>query len=93
MKAAHADNNNSRAVRTLIADDSPSMLKTLAQILALEGNFTLVGTATDGCQAVRQALTMEPALGMPRQQFLAPAVQKSSPRRRTGSWRSGDADG
>jgi len=55
MKTSHADTHNSRAVRTLIADDSPLMLKTLAQILALEGNFTLVGTATDCCQAVRQA--------------------------------------
>jgi CheY-like chemotaxis protein len=49
-------------MRTLIADDSPFMLKTLAQILAFEGNFILVGTATDGRQAVRQALTMEPGL-------------------------------
>ena len=62
MKTSHADIHNIRAVRTLIADDSPLMLKTIAQILALEGNFTLVGTATDGCQAVRQALTMEPEL-------------------------------
>ena len=62
MKTSHADIHSIRAVRTLIADDSPLMLKTIAQILALEGNFTLVGTATDGCQAVRQALTMEPEL-------------------------------
>jgi DNA-binding NarL/FixJ family response regulator len=38
------------------------MLKTLAQILEIEGNFLLVGTTTDGCQAIRQALTMEPEL-------------------------------
>src|SRR5258705_7290222 len=62
MKAAHADTHNSRAVPPLIADDSPFMLKPLAQILSIEGNFSLVGTATDGCQAVRQALTMEPEL-------------------------------
>ena len=62
MRTSHADTHNSRAVRTLIADDSPLMLKPLAQILALEGNFTLVATATDGCQAVRQVLTMEPEL-------------------------------
>ena len=62
MKTAHAGIHNSRAVRTLIADDSPFMLKTLAQILSIEGNFALVGTATDGCQALRQALTMEPEL-------------------------------
>ena len=51
-----------REVRTLIAEDSPFMLKTLAQILEIEGNFLLVGTATDGCQAIRQALAMEPEL-------------------------------
>ena len=62
MKTSHADIHSIRAVRTLIADDSPLMLKTIAQFLALEGNFTLVGTATDGYQAVRQALTMEPEL-------------------------------
>jgi|SRR5882672_6889430 len=62
MKTARADLHNSRAVRTLIADDSPFMLKTLAQILALEGNFTLVGTATDGYQVVRQVLATEPEL-------------------------------
>ena len=62
MKTAHADIHSSRTVWTLIADDSPFMLKTLAQILSIEGNFALVGTATDGCQAVRHALTMEPEL-------------------------------
>src|SRR6267154_4166527 len=72
MKTAHADIHNSRAVRTLIADDSPFMLKTLAQILALEGNFMLVGTATDGWQAVRQALTME--LGLVLMDYRMPHV-------------------
>src|SRR6266481_4718410 len=62
MKTSHADIHSIRAVRTLIADDSPLMLKTLAQILSMEGNFALVGTASDGCQAVRQALTMQPEL-------------------------------
>ena len=56
MKTAHADIHSIRTARTLIAEDSPFMLKTLAQMLALEGNSTLVGTATDGYQAVRQAL-------------------------------------
>jgi len=55
MKTSHADIHSIRAVRTLIADDSPLMLKTIAQILALEGNFTLVGTATDCCFAVPPA--------------------------------------
>ncbi len=62
MKAAHADIHNSRAVRTLIADDSPFMLKTLSKILALEGIFTLVASATDGRRAIQHALTIEPEL-------------------------------
>ena len=62
MKTAHADIDNIRAVRTLIADDSPVMLKTLSKILALEGIFTVLAAATDGSQAVRHALTIEPEL-------------------------------
>jgi CheY-like chemotaxis protein len=62
MKTGHADIHNIGAVRTLIADDSPWMLKTLAQILTLEGIFTLVASATDGSQAVRYASTIEPEL-------------------------------
>ena len=62
MKTAHSDSHNSRAVRTLIADDSPFMLKTLAIVLASEGIFTLVASATDGNQAVRHAWTIEPEL-------------------------------
>ena len=41
-------------IRTLVVDDSPLMLKMLAQILHEAGNFDLVGTASDGCQALRQ---------------------------------------
>lgn len=38
------------------------MLKTLAQILACEGYFTVVGTATDGCQAFKKALALSSEL-------------------------------
>jgi len=62
MKTAHTEIHNISAVRTLIADDSPFMLKIISQILALEGIFTLVASATDGSQAVRHALTIEPEL-------------------------------
>jgi CheY-like chemotaxis protein len=62
MKTADTDIYNIRAVRTLIADDSPWMLKTLSQILTLEGIFTLVASATDGSQAVRYASTIKPEL-------------------------------
>ena len=62
MKTADTDIHNIRAIRTLIADDSPWMLKTLSQILRLEGIFTLVASAADGSQAVRYASTVEPEL-------------------------------
>ena len=49
-------------VRTLIADDDPFGLKTLALMLALEARFDLVGTASDGRQAVRKAFELRPEL-------------------------------
>jgi CheY-like chemotaxis protein len=49
-------------VRTLIVDDSAFGLKTLAQILAMEGNFEVVGTAADGRQAVQLAVSLKPRL-------------------------------
>ncbi len=61
-KPAQDDIRTPRQVRTLIADDSPFGLKALARILLIEGNFPLVGTATDGCQAVRQAFILQPEL-------------------------------
>jgi len=38
------------------------MLKTLSQILERAGNFDLVGTATDGCQALRDVSMLTPEL-------------------------------
>jgi two-component system chemotaxis response regulator CheB len=61
-KPAHEDIHITGKVRTLIADDSPLMLRILAQVLAIEGNFMLVGTVTDGREAVRQTLNMKPEL-------------------------------
>src|ERR1035438_4941517 len=49
-------------VTTLVVDDSPFMLKTLSQILERAGNFDLVGTATDGCQALRYVSMLSPEL-------------------------------
>ena len=59
---AREDIRITRKVRTLIADDSPLMLRILAQVLASEGNFNLIGTVTDGRQAVRRTLNMKPDL-------------------------------
>jgi len=62
MKTAHTEIHNISAVRTLIADDSPFMLKAFSQILASEGIFILAASATDGSQAVRHALAIKPEL-------------------------------
>jgi DNA-binding NarL/FixJ family response regulator len=43
-------------------DDSPCALKALAQILKCEGHFTLVGTATDGCEAIQAVSSTKPEL-------------------------------
>jgi len=62
LEPDHEDSRSPRQVRTLIADDSPLMLRTLAQILASEGKFMLVGSATDGREALRQSLNLNPDL-------------------------------
>ena|SRR5579864_900494 len=49
-------------IRTLVIDDSPFMLKTFSQILEKAGNFDLVGTATDGYQALRYVTMLSPEL-------------------------------
>ena len=41
-------------IRTVVVDDSPFMLKILAQTLEEAGDFDLVGSATDTYQALRQ---------------------------------------
>ncbi len=49
-------------VRTLVVDDSRFMLKILTQTLERAGKFDVVGTATDGCQAVRYVSMLSPEL-------------------------------
>ncbi len=49
-------------IRTLVVDDSPFMLKILAQILKRAANFDLVGTAANGCQGLRQISVLSPDL-------------------------------
>jgi DNA-binding NarL/FixJ family response regulator len=49
-------------IRTLVADDSPFMLKVLARAVESAGNFELIGSATDGCQALRYVSLLSPEL-------------------------------
>jgi two-component system, chemotaxis family, protein-glutamate methylesterase/glutaminase len=51
-------------IRTLVVDDSPFMLKVLAQILEETDFFDLVGTATDAYQALRHVSALAPELVM-----------------------------
>jgi DNA-binding NarL/FixJ family response regulator len=64
---ANAKNGKERVtlharIRTLVVDDSPFMLKLLAQILKQMANFDLVGAATNGGQALRQVSALSPDL-------------------------------
>ena len=49
-------------VRTVVVDDSPFMLKILAQTLEEAGEFDLVGTATNAYQALRHVSALWPEL-------------------------------
>ena len=49
-------------VRTVVVDNSPFMLKILAQTLEEAGDFDLVGTATDAYQALRHVSALSPEL-------------------------------
>ena len=84
---ANAKNGKERVtlparIRTLVVDDSPFMLKLLAQILKQMANFDLVGTATNGGQALRQVSALSLDLVLKRAAaecaVLAPAQARSS---------------
>jgi two-component system response regulator DesR len=47
-------------IRVLIAEDQGMMLGALAALLEIEGDFEVVGKATDGREALRLALTASP---------------------------------
>ncbi len=51
-----------RPIRTVLADDSPTVLKTLSLLLERENGFQIVGTATDGYHAIRRVIELEPDL-------------------------------
>jgi len=52
-------------IKTLVVDDSPFMLKILAQTVEAAGRFDLIGSATEGHQALRYVSMLTPngALG------------------------------
>jgi len=72
----HAPNT----IRVLIADDSPTALRSLCDYLEFAGGFEIVGTASDGLNAVQLASVHKPDLvlldlSMPRVNGLEAAEQ------------------
>lgn len=59
---ACSHNREEARVKTILVDDSPFMLKILAQLLQEAGNFDLIGTASNGCQALRYVSSLSPEL-------------------------------
>ena len=51
-----------RPIRAVVAEESPMVLKTLSSILEERDDVELIGTATDGYQAVRRVTELAPDL-------------------------------
>ena len=67
-------------IRVLIADDSPTALRSICEYLEFAGTFEIVGTASDGQNAVQLAALHKPDLvlldlSMPRVNGLEAAEQ------------------
>lgn len=57
-----AEQSQTGTIRTLLVDDCPFMLKTIALILAKTGNFTVIGAASNGRQAIEYTSASLPEL-------------------------------
>lgn len=55
---ASSDRRPSR--RVLVVDDSAFMRRLVSELVAATGEFTVVGTASDGADAIRQVHTLDP---------------------------------
>jgi DNA-binding NarL/FixJ family response regulator len=69
-----------KTIRVLIADDSPTALRSVCDYLEFAGGFEIVGTASDGLNAVQLASVHKPDLvlldlSMPRVNGLEAAEQ------------------
>jgi two-component system, NarL family, nitrate/nitrite response regulator NarL len=77
---------STKSIRVLIADDSPTALRSVCDYLEFAGGFEIVGTASDGLNAVQLASVHKPDLvlldlSMPRVNGLEAAerIRLSSP--------------
>lgn len=73
-------NDSPKTIRVLIADDSPTALRSVCDYLEFAGGFEIVGTASDGLNAVQLASARKPDLvlldlSMPRVNGLEAAEQ------------------
>jgi DNA-binding NarL/FixJ family response regulator len=71
---------SSKSIRVLIADDSPTALRSVCDYLEFAGGFEIVGTASDGLNAVQLVSVHKPDLvlldlSMPRVNGLEAAEQ------------------
>jgi DNA-binding NarL/FixJ family response regulator len=69
-----------KSIRVLIADDSPTALRSVCDYLEFAGGFEIVGTASDGLNAVQLVSARKPDLvlldlSMPRVNGLEAAQQ------------------
>jgi DNA-binding NarL/FixJ family response regulator len=67
-------------IRVLVADDSPTALRSICDYLEFAGGFEIVGTASDGINAVQLTVSKKPDLvlldlSMPRVNGLEAAKQ------------------
>lgn len=72
--------HSSKVIRVLVADDSPTALRSVCDYLEFAGGFEIVGTASDGLNAVQLASAQKPDLvlldlSMPRVNGLEAAEQ------------------
>lgn len=51
-----------RRIRVLVADDSPTALRSVCRYLEFEGQFEIVGTACDGLRVLHQTQRLHPEL-------------------------------
>jgi DNA-binding NarL/FixJ family response regulator len=79
----------SRRIRVLVADDSPTALRSVCRYLEFEGQFEIVGTACDGLRVLHQTQRLRPELvltdlSMPQMNGLEATVElrKSFPEMR-----------
>jgi DNA-binding NarL/FixJ family response regulator len=67
-------------IRVIVADDSPIALRSVCDYLEFAGGFEIVGTASDGLNAIQLAVVQQPDLvlldlSMPRVNGLEAALQ------------------